>query len=151
MYIYFVQRPLWWWNWAYMKCFVFFRMEECLHLVCETIGVHEEDEVGMDVICSLYKSVFLITASLEETKRAISQVNIRNAGIRLRITRMRRARQKREVERERNKKCLMWYRSLMCSGQRSEWRVVMFSQKSSACSPCDGETAREQRRGIFLI
>lgn len=59
-----------------MKCFVFFRMEECLHLVCETIGVHEDDEVGVDVICSLYKSVFLITTSLEDTKRAISQVNI---------------------------------------------------------------------------
>ncbi|XP_048024062.1 uncharacterized protein LOC125253868 isoform X2 [Megalobrama amblycephala] len=64
-----------------MKCFVFFRMEECLHLVCETIGVHEDDEVGVDVICSLYKSVFLITASLEDTKRAISQVRGQSGGL----------------------------------------------------------------------
>ncbi|XP_056091986.1 uncharacterized protein LOC130071300 isoform X2 [Rhinichthys klamathensis goyatoka] len=56
-------------------------MEECLHLVCETIGVHAEDEVGMDVICSLYKSVFLITASLEETKTAISQVRGQSGGL----------------------------------------------------------------------
>ncbi|XP_077049891.1 uncharacterized protein LOC143696906 isoform X2 [Siphateles boraxobius] len=57
------------------------KMEECLRLVCETIGVHEEDEVGMDVICSLYKSVFLITANLEETKRAISQVRGESGGL----------------------------------------------------------------------
>ncbi|KAG1935159.1 hypothetical protein F2P79_019495 [Pimephales promelas] len=56
-------------------------MEECLHLVCETIGVDAEDEVGMDVICSLYKSVFLITASLEETKTAISQVRGQSGGL----------------------------------------------------------------------
>jgi len=80
-------------------------MEECLHLVCETIGVDAEDEVGMDVICSLYKSVFLITASLEETKTAISQVNIRNNYSAQ--NHMNEKRQKREVERERNKKCLM--------------------------------------------
>ncbi|XP_067245483.1 kielin/chordin-like protein [Chanodichthys erythropterus] len=56
-------------------------MEECLHLVCETIGVHEDDEVGVDVICSLYKSVFLITASLEDTKRAILQVRGQSGGL----------------------------------------------------------------------
>ncbi len=40
---------------------------------------------------------------------------------------------------------------VMCSGQRSEWRLVMFSQRSSACSPRDGETTGEQRTGLFSI
>ncbi|XP_016308444.1 uncharacterized protein LOC107662842 [Sinocyclocheilus anshuiensis] len=57
------------------------RMEECLHLVCESMGVHEDDDVGVDVICSLYKSVFLITASLDETKRAIIQVRGQSGGL----------------------------------------------------------------------
>ncbi|KAF4101145.1 hypothetical protein G5714_017577 [Onychostoma macrolepis] len=56
-------------------------MEECLHLVCESMGVHEDDEVSVDVIWSLYKSVFLITASLDETKRAIAQVRGQIGGL----------------------------------------------------------------------
>ncbi|XP_016364711.1 uncharacterized protein LOC107705772 [Sinocyclocheilus rhinocerous] len=56
-------------------------MEECFHLVCEAMGVHEDDEVGVDMICSLYKSVFLITAGLDETKRAIAQVRGQTGGL----------------------------------------------------------------------
>lgn len=141
---------MWWWNWAYMKCFVFFRMEECLHLVCETIGVHEEDEVGMDVICSLYKSVFLITASLEETKRAISQVNVRNTDIRLRITWMRGARQKREVERERNKKSLIWYR-VWCVQVRGQSGGLSCSAKRVLHVLLMMEKQRENREEVFLL
>ncbi|XP_073786358.1 uncharacterized protein isoform X2 [Danio rerio] len=55
-------------------------MEECLHLVCESVGVGEDEEVGVDLICSLYKSVFLISASLDEMKTAISQVSGRSGG-----------------------------------------------------------------------
>ncbi|ROL23538.1 Kielin/chordin-like protein [Anabarilius grahami] len=66
---------------SFMKINSSNKMEECLHLVCETIGVHEDDEVGVDVICSLYKSVFLITATLEDTKRAISQVRGQSGGL----------------------------------------------------------------------
>lgn len=104
-FIFFISRHLGHWNRAYTKCLVFYRMEECLHLVCESMGVHKEDEVSVDEICSLYKSVFLITASLDETKRAISQVNKTFCG--LRSSWMRRVRQKREAERKR--KCFVWY------------------------------------------
>lgn len=107
---FFISRHLGRWNRAYTKCFIFFRMEECLHLVCESMGVHEDDEVGVDMIWSLYKSVFLITASLDETKRAIAQVNKMFCG--LRISWMRRERQKRSRK-----------RNVLCDVFRSEVRV----------------------------
>lgn len=107
--IFFISRHLGRWNRAYTKCFVSFRMEECLYLVCESMGVHEDDEVGVDMIWSLYKSVFLITASLDETKRAIAQVKT-SCG--LRISRMRREGQKRSRK-----------RNVLCDVFRSEVRV----------------------------
>ncbi|KAI7802403.1 hypothetical protein IRJ41_009155 [Triplophysa rosa] len=56
------------------------RMEDCVHLVCELLGIQEDDEVGMEMICSLYTNIFLISTNLEDTKRAVSQVRGENGG-----------------------------------------------------------------------
>nr|XP_055030962.1 uncharacterized protein LOC129419806 [Misgurnus anguillicaudatus] len=56
------------------------RMEDCVHLVCESLGLLEDDVVGSDMICSLYNSIFLISTSQEDTQRAISQVKGETGG-----------------------------------------------------------------------
>ncbi|KAA0715197.1 hypothetical protein E1301_Tti008752 [Triplophysa tibetana] len=55
-------------------------MEDCVHMVCELLGIQETDEVGMDMICLLYTNIFLISTNLEDTKRAVSQVRGENGG-----------------------------------------------------------------------
>lgn len=49
-------------------------MEDCVHMVCELLGIQETDEIGMEMICLLYTNIFLISTNLEDTKRAVSQV-----------------------------------------------------------------------------
>ncbi|KAK7160534.1 hypothetical protein R3I93_008243 [Phoxinus phoxinus] len=92
------------------------KMEEFLHLVCETIGVHEEDEVGIDVICSLYKSVFLITASREDTKSAISQVRGQSGGLSCSVRRLLHVLLVMEKERE-NREELYWELQMLKAGR----------------------------------
>lgn len=105
------------------------RMEECVHLVCELLGIQEDDEVGMEMILSLYTNIFFISTNLEDTKKAVSQVN------------------------ELNDFCTRLWNccrlTVMCSGQRWEWRIIMFSQKCSACSLGDGEATWDERRGLL--
>ncbi len=132
--IFFISRHLGRWNRAYTKCFVFFRMEECLYLVCESMGVHEDDEVGVDMIWSLYKSVFLITASLDETKRAIAQVKT-SCG--LRISRMRRERQK--------EKCFVW-----CVQVRGQSGGLSCSARGVLHVLLVMEKQRENREQVFF-
>ncbi|XP_043120881.1 uncharacterized protein LOC122363062 isoform X3 [Puntigrus tetrazona] len=94
----------------------FFRMEECLHLVCESMGVREDDEVGVDVICSLYKSVFLIAASLDETKRAVAEVRGRSGGLSCSARGVLRVLLVMEKQRE-NKQELYWELQMLKAGR----------------------------------
>ncbi|KAL7870986.1 hypothetical protein SRHO_G00084830 [Serrasalmus rhombeus] len=57
------------------------QMEDCVHLVCESLGVCEDDEVNVEKVCVLYQKVFLIPANLDDTQRAITQVSAQNAGL----------------------------------------------------------------------
>lgn len=53
-------------------------MEDCVHLVCESLGVREQDEVNVEKVCVLYQRVFLTAANLDDTQRAITQVRDEN-------------------------------------------------------------------------
>ncbi|KAK3548924.1 hypothetical protein QTP70_021691 [Hemibagrus guttatus] len=56
-------------------------MEECVRLVCETLGVHMVDEVSVEKIAALYQNVFHTTVELRDVQRAVTQVSAQSGGM----------------------------------------------------------------------
>ncbi|KAL1257117.1 hypothetical protein QQF64_012662 [Cirrhinus molitorella] len=103
------------------------------------MGVHEDDEVGVDVICSLYKSVFFITASLDETKRAISQVIGQSGGLSCSARGVLHVLLMMEKQRE-NREELFWNLQMLKAGrinpkQNTQSSTVIFSTRQQKLDP----------------
>ncbi|KAF4091885.1 hypothetical protein AMELA_G00042100 [Ameiurus melas] len=92
-------------------------MEDCVRLVCETLGVHTGDEVSVEEIAVLYQKVFHTDAELRDAQRAVTQVSSQNGGLPCSGGWILHVLLEMEKEREKREK-LHWELQMLKSGQR---------------------------------
>ncbi|GAA6109421.1 uncharacterized protein LOC117597520, partial [Tachysurus ichikawai] len=91
-------------------------MEDCVRLVCETLGVHMVEEVSVEMIVDLYQNVFHTNAELRDAQRAVTQVSAQNGGLPCSGRWILHVLLEMEKEREKREK-LFWELQMLKSGQ----------------------------------